>query len=258
MRLEPCVKLNLGLNVIERRPDGFHNLETLFVPYEGLRDVLEIELLPFPEEEPQIEIIFNGNPQWDPQKDLTIKAWRLLKSEYADIPAVKIRLEKHSPVGAGLGGGSSDCAAALRMISELCSLGLDDARLAEYASRLGSDCPFFIYGVPMFGSGRGEILEPFDIDLSSYEIRVEMPAGVSVSTKEAYSGIRPHIPAKPLKEVLSEPVENWKEDLLNDFEASVFPLHPEIESLKQRFYSQGAVYSAMSGSGSAVFALFKK
>lgn len=255
MITHPNVKLNLGLNVLRKRPDGFHELETLFVPYFGICDELEIVEAP----ELKVEII-GPMVDWDPMKDLTARAWALLKEDFPDMPAVHIRLVKHSPVGAGLGGGSADAAFALRMMNDMFALGLDDSALAARAARLGSDCAFFVYNRPMLGTGRGEVLSPFNIDLSGYEIRVEVPAGVAVSTAEAYRGVlASRIPAPcSLAEALSRPVGQWKDVLVNDFEATIFPLHPEVAALKREFYDQGAVYAAMSGSGSAVFGLFKK
>ena len=247
------VKINLGLNVLRKRPDGYHDLETVFVPYFGMGDLLCIE----PSEETSIEI---GGPTytgWDPQKDLTLKAYSLLKEEFG-IPAVKISLQKNSPVGAGLGGGSSDAVEALKMLDTMFGLNFGPDRLKGFAAQLGSDCPFFVDNAPRFASGRGEILEETDVDLSSYEIRVTVPEGISVSTREAYAGIRPHMPGMPLKEVLKRPVAEWKELLHNDFEDTVFPLHPQLADLKEQLYSDGAVYAAMSGSGSALFGLFRK
>ena len=171
---------------------------------------------------------------------------------------MKIYLEKLSPVGAGLGGGSADAAFALRMIAELGRLSLSDVELAAYAAQLGSDCAFFIYNRPMFGSGRGEVLEPFDLDLSAYEFKVFIPEGVSVSTADAYRGIVPHLPEKPLRKVLSQPVETWKEELKNDFEETVFAKYPSLAPVKEMLYNEGAVYAAMSGSGSAFFQIKKK
>jgi len=244
------VKLNLGLNVLRKRPDGYHDLETLFMPYSGFSDVLEIC--------EAAEFSIDVNPcDWDPMQDLTARAYRLLKVDFPGLPPVSIRLEKHAPVGAGLGGGSSDAAFTLKCINRLFSLGLNDAELARYASALGSDCAFFIYDRPMIGRGRGEILEPFDIDLSGYEIKVEIPEGVSVSTREAYSGIVPHDPAVSLREILSGPVEQWRGLLANDFEESVFRTHPEFAALKRSMYERGAIYAAMSGSGSSVFGIFR-
>ena len=243
----PNVKINLGLNVLRRRDDGFHDIETLFVPCHAFHDTLDIVR--------SDELRFIADVPW--KNDLTVQAYGLLKEEF-DIPPVEIRLRKGSPVGAGLGGGSADAAFALRSLNEMFSLGLDDGALAERAARLGSDCAFFIYDRPMLGTGRGEVLEPFDIPLDGYEIKVEVPAGVSVSTAEAYRGITPSIPEIPLREALMQPVGRWKDLVRNDFETTVFALHPEIAALKQRFYDEGAVYASMSGSGSSVFGIFSK
>lgn len=250
MKVCTDVKINIGLNVLRKRPDGYHDLETLFVPYHGFSDQLEIV------EAGEFSVDISGC-SWDPFSDLTVKAYELLKADY-HLPPVSIRLVKGAPVGAGLGGGSADAAFTLRMLNEMFSLGLSSGKLASYAATLGSDCAFFIYDRPMFGSGRGELLEEFDIDLSSYEIRVEIPEGVSVSTREAYGGIIPHEPEVWLREALKLPVCQWKECIVNDFEASVFPLHPEISALKRSMYERGAVYAAMSGSGSSVFGIFKR
>ena len=271
----PNVKLNLGLHVIRKRPDGFHDLETLFVPYFPITDILEItaegrsdcsEGAALPNisaategqsaghDGSTIEIIGGG---WDPQTDLCWRALQLLKADF-DIPEVHIKLTKRAPVGAGLGSGSSDAAFTLRMLNTMFGLGLDDSALAACAARLGSDCAFFIYNRPMIGEGRGEMLSPYDIDLSAYDIRVEIPQGVAVSTKEAYSGIKPHLPENDLRMVLSTPPEQWSGKLVNDFETTVFAVHPEIAALKRRLYDEGAVYAAMSGSGSAVFGIFEK
>ena len=247
----PNVKLNLGLRVLGKRPDGYHELETLFIPCHAFHDELSIEQA----EEFGIGISGPCYRGWDPSGDLTARAWALLYEAFG-IGPVHIRLTKNSPVGAGLGGGSADGAFALRMLNDIFGLGLSAGALAEYAARLGSDCPFFIYNRPMLASGRGETLEPFDIDLSPYRIDVAIPEGIAVSTREAYAGVIPAAPEEPLRTTLARPVETWRGRLVNDFERSVFAAHPEIEALKNQFYDQGAVYAAMSGSGSAVFALF--
>lgn len=251
MTVRTCAKVNLGLHILRRRPDGYHDLETVFLPYTGMGDELTVE----PSEELSIHI---DGCTWDPQKDLTVQAWRLLKADFADLPPVSIKLVKHVPVGAGLGGGSADGVFALRSISELFSLGLSDEGLRSYAARLGSDCAFFVDCHPTYATGRGEILEPLDMDLSAYEIRVEVPEGVSVSTREAYCGVTPDARRKPLKDLIQEPVPEWRSVICNDFEATVFPLHPEIAALKESFYADGAIYAAMSGSGSAVWGLYKR
>ena len=272
----PNVKLNLGLHVVRRREDGYHDLETLFVPYLGLHDTLEIitgddfsrtsarlqetyraEQLAqgiTPDGKLMVTIARKEGVDWNPLKDLTVKAYGILAEQYK-LPPMKIYLEKTSPVGAGLGGGSADAAFALRMIAEIAGLELSDGELADYAARLGSDCAFFIYNRPMLGTGRGEILEPFDIDLSGYRLDVIVPEGISVSTADAYRGIVPKVPDLPLREVLAHPVTEWKGLLVNDFETTVFAKHPRLAEIKQSLYDDGAVYAAMSGSGSALFSL---
>ena len=275
MITRPNVKINLGLNVLRKRPDGFHDLETLFVPYPGISDVLEIvtgddysrtlgslrERYPnmaqsiSPDGKLMITIARAEGVDWDPLKDLTAKAYMLLAQEFK-LPPMKIFLEKLSPVGAGLGGGSADAAFALRMISELAGLDLKDEALAGYAASLGSDCAFFVYNRPMFGYGRGEVLEPYDLNLDGYRIEVVIPEGISVSTADAYRGIVPRIPSVPLRKVLSSPVDTWRNTLVNDFEETVFAKSPALASVKQEIYDRGAVYAAMSGSGSACFGIF--
>ena len=280
MITNPNVKINLGLNVLRKREDGFHDLETLFVPYFGIKDTLEIITGDdFSTTSAMLFAKYNGVEQglvqgisengklmitiareegvdWDPLKDLTAKAYFILAEDF-NLPPVKIFLEKTSPVGAGLGGGSADAAFALKMLNELCGLGLSDQKLAEYASRLGSDCAFFIYNSPMIGEGRGEILTEWPVDISGYDLQVLTPEGVSVSTKDAYSGIRPHLPEVPLRDALARPVEEWQGVLVNDFEETVFAKYPELDAIKRSLYECGAVYASMSGSGSALFALFK-
>ena len=273
----PNVKINLGLNVLEKRPDGFHNLETLFVPYPGIADRLEIvtgddysrTLTSLQERYASLTQAISADGKlmitlarkegvdWDPLKDLTARAYFLLSEDF-DLPPMKIYLEKLSPVGAGLGGGSSDAAFALRAMAELSGLQLADDILAAYAARLGSDCAFFVYNRPMFGSGRGEVLEPYELDLGAYRLEVVIPGGIAVSTADAYRGIVPQQPEKPLREVLSQPVSTWKEDLKNDFEKTVFARYPALAQVKEDLYARGAVYAAMSGSGSACFGIFPR
>jgi 4-diphosphocytidyl-2-C-methyl-D-erythritol kinase len=272
----PITKINFGLNVLRKREDGFHDLETLFVPYEGLSDCLEIitgedwsrtlaglrekygtlTQAVSPDGKLLITIARKEGVDWDPLKDLTARAYALLAEDYT-LPPMKIFLEKRSPVGAGLGGGSADAAFALRMISELAGLSLTDEVLAGYAARLGSDCAFFIYNRPMLGTGRGEVLEPYNLDLTGYRVEVFIPEGVAVSTADAYRGIVPALPQKPLREVLKQDISTWKEDLHNDFEATVFAKHPALSTVKDQLYARGAVYAAMSGSGSAFFGIYK-
>ena len=280
MITNPNVKINLGLNVLRKREDGFHDLETLFVPYMGINDTLEIVVgddysrtsaAIFGKYAPDmiaqgisedgklmITIARKEGVDWDPLKDLTAKAYNILAEDF-DMPAVKIFLEKTSPVGAGLGGGSSDAAFALKMLNELCGLELSDDQLASYAARLGSDCAFFIYNRPMIGEGRGEILNSYDLlSLEEYDLQVLTPEGVAVSTKDAYGGIRPHLPEVSLREALKLPVEKWDGVLVNDFEETVFAKYPELAAIKRSLYDSGAVYASMSGSGSALFALYRR
>ena len=275
----PNVKLNVGLRVLRRREDGYHDLDTLFVPCDRFHDTLEIitgddysrtsahlqetyggaQLAQgiTPDGKLMVTLAREEGVDWDPLKDLTARAYGLLAQEHK-LPPMKIYLEKTSPVGAGLGGGSADAAFALRMIAELAGLELSDAELAALAARLGSDCAFFMYNRPMLGSGRGEILEPFDIDLSGYRVEVIVPEGIAVSTADAYRGIVPKEPEMPLREALKHPVEQWKSLVVNDFEKTVFAKHPRLAEIKQELYEAGAVYASMSGSGSALFALYRK
>ena len=272
----PNVKVNLGLNVIRRREDGYHDIDTVFLPYGEIHDTLEIitgddwsrtSADIFSSEAPVAQAISPDGAlmitierkegiDWDPLKDLTAKAYFLLAEEFK-LPPVKIFLRKHSPVGAGLGGGSSDAAFALSMISEMFSLGLSLEDLAARASKLGSDCAFFIYNRPMRGEGKGEILTPFSLDLKGYHLKVFIPEGVSVSTAEAYRGIVPSKPEIPLSEALSHNISEWKDLVVNDFEKTVFKIYPSLEEMKKRIYESGAVYASMSGSGSALFGIFK-
>lgn len=273
----PHVKVNLGLNVLRKRPDGYHDLETLFLPCREISDTLEIisgddwsrtsaslfarydscAQAVSPDGRLMITIARKEGVGWEPLEDLTAKAYALLSEDH-DLPPVKIFLEKKSPVGAGLGGGSSDGAAALSMISELFSLGLSREELASYAARLGSDCAFFVYDRPMFGEGRGDVLSPYEINLDEFRMEVIVPEGISVSTAEAYRGVVPSVPALRLKEALSGTPESWKESVFNDFEKTVFAAHPSLAALKEDLYRMGAVYASMSGSGSALFGLFRR
>lgn len=280
MITNPNVKINLGLNILRKREDGFHDLETLFVPYFGLHDTLEIvtgddfsktSAAIFGKYAPEmiaqgmsedgklmITIAREQGVDWDPLKDLTAKAYYILSEDF-ELPPVKIFLEKTSPVGAGLGGGSADAAFALRMLDEICSLGLSDEELAGYAARLGSDCAFFIYNRPMIGEGRGEILTEFELrSIEDYDLQVLVPEGVAVSTAQAYGGIVPKMPEVSLREALAMPVAQWDGVLVNDFEVTVFEKHPALAAIKRSLYDSGAVYASMSGSGSALFALYEK
>ena len=254
MTIYPNVKINLGLNVLGKRPDGYHELETLFYPYPDICD--RIDILPGVGHTTDIEII---GGDWAPETDLSLRACRLLSETYG-LPPLKLILHKTAPVGAGLGSGSADAAFVLCALNDMFRLGLPKEQLSQYAARLGSDCPFFVYNSPMIGEGRGEKLTPYPISLQGYRLEVSIPAGVHVSTREAYAGLvlRPASGRVPLREALNYPVEQWKEVLFNDFEPTVFAAHPQIADLKQSFYDRGAIYASMSGSGSAVFGVFRK
>lgn len=256
MILYPNPKVNIGLNIINKREDGFHNLETLFYPVKSICDVLEIvKANDFGMFEYGIE--YDGSAE----DNICVKAYNLLKRDY-DIPNVEIHLYKKIPVGAGLGGGSADGAFTLIGLNRLFNLNLSQEILASYASQLGSDCPFFIYNRPMFGRGRGEILEPLREDfLSNYRIELVCP-DIFISTAEAYRGVvtrdeQCNNSAK-LEELLSCPIEEWRGTVVNDFEKHLFIKYPKLAEIKQDLYERGAIYASMSGSGSAIFGIFAK
>jgi 4-diphosphocytidyl-2-C-methyl-D-erythritol kinase len=249
----PNAKINLGLNILRKRPDGFHDIETVFYPI-ALFDVLEIILA----EDGQFSFISAGEEiPGDHQQNLCIKAFELLQSRGYPVAPVRIMLEKRIPVGSGLGGGSSDGAFTLKMLNELFTLGLGLNQLAELAAGLGSDCPFFLHNAPMLASGRGEILSPVAVSLSGSRIAVVIPP-VRVSTATAYSKVTPRAPVLAVREVPGKPVTEWKGALVNDFEDTVFSEFPRIGEAKEQLYELGAVYASLSGSGSAVYGIFRK
>ncbi|MCI1778458.1 MAG: 4-(cytidine 5'-diphospho)-2-C-methyl-D-erythritol kinase [Bacteroidales bacterium] len=272
MIVYPNAKINIGLKILGKRADGFHDIETLFYPVD-LCDVLEIVEAPlFKMFQYSSEEDYMGDFSICPSKDnLCTKAYNLLASDF-HIPPVEIHLFKQIPVGAGFGGGSSDAAATIGLLNKMFGLGIDRKAEAEYASRLGSDCPFFIFGGPMIGKGRGEILSGFDrggkkFDLSDYGYSVKLVApNIFVSTKEAYASVRSRnerkaagekIDERPLEKLLELPVEQWRDVVVNDFEESLFERHPALRDIKKDLYDQGAVYASMSGSGSALFGIFR-
>jgi len=246
----PNAKINLGLHITSKRSDGYHKLESIFYPVQWT-DALEL----IEGGTNSFEMSFSGLPvPGKLESNLCYKAWQLLKSDFS-LPNLKAHLHKVIPMGAGLGGGSSDAAFMLKMINEICDLKISDQQLQKYAAQLGSDCPFFIENKPMIASGRGEILNEVKIDLSNYHIAIVMPP-ISVGTAEAYSWITPAIPINDLCTTINLPIENWKGILINDFEEVVCKHHPIIADIKQQLYNNGAVYSSMSGSGAAVFGIF--
>lgn len=249
----PNAKINLGLSITKKRPDGYHNLETVFYPV-ALEDALEIHT--YSQEDKKFALYHHGlEITGNPEDNLVVRAYLLLDKEY-HLPPIEIHLYKHIPSGAGLGGGSADAAFMLKLLNEYYRLKLTDSQLEVYAATLGADCAFFIKNTPTFAEGIGNIFSPISLSLKGYQIAIIKP-DVFVSTREAFSKIHPHHPEFPVKEVIRRPIEEWKELLINDFEASVFPQHPIIREIKEELYCQGAVYASMSGSGSSVFGLFR-
>ena len=254
----PLAKINLGLNVVERRPDGYHNLQTVFMPV-PLTDALEVYEMDaaFPSEVDCDLKVTNIAVEGDEQRNLVVRAYNMLKSEFPQMPRVHAHLRKDIPTQAGMGGGSSDCAAMLLLLNRMFSLGLTQQQLIDRAAQLGADCPIFILNRPAYAEGIGEKLTPIELSLHGYYLAIVRP-NIPVPTKEAFSRIKPHMPAKNCLDIVRQPIDTWRHELVNDFEESVFALHPEIGAVKQRLYDLGAVYAAMSGSGSALFGIFKK
>ena len=263
MILYPNCKINLGLRVIRKRPDGYHDLETVFVPIYGLHDELEVTSVQHSAIRNQISFEQEGIAVDCPaENNLIVKCYRQMRAKYPQIGDVTVRFKKNIPFGAGLGGGSSDAAHMAIALNELFELGLSKAQLAEEVKPLGADCPFFVYNTPCYAEGIGDLLTPVELDLEGIRIVMIKPEE-GVSTKEAYSGITRHPEvAGQIKSVLcqAKPVctlSGEADPFVNDFEATVFPLHPQIAAIKKRLLDAGAFYASMSGSGSTVFGLFK-
>jgi 4-diphosphocytidyl-2-C-methyl-D-erythritol kinase len=257
MITHPIAKINLGLNVVEKRPDGYHNLETVFYPVQ-IHDALEVfEMAPdFPSDVDCDLKVTNLHIEGDEQRNLVVRAYNLLKQDFPRLPRVHTHLFKGIPTQAGMGGGSSDCGFMLTLLNRQFQLGLTDEQLIGYAARLGADCAFFILNRPCYAEGIGEKMQPIGLDLSGWYLAIVRPA-IPVSTKEAFSLITPHHPEKNCRDTVLQPVETWRDHLTNDFEKSVFTLYPEIGRIKQRLYDLGAAYAAMSGSGSSLYGLFR-
>ncbi len=251
----PNCKINLGLNIISKRVDGFHDLETVFYPV-SIKDVLEI--VQQQHETTGVEFTSTGlSIDGDTSNNLCVKAYHLLKNDFPELPAIKMHLHKTIPMGAGLGGGSADGAFTLKLLNEKFQLNLSNDQLINYALQLGSDCPFFILNEPSFAEGRGEKLSPIKLDLSTYRFLIINP-GIHINTGWAFSQIQPKQPTKSIKQIIIQPIETWKGELVNDFEKAVFENHPEIKVIKENLYAHGAVYASMTGSGSTVFGIFNK
>lgn len=248
----PNAKINLGLNITEKRPDGYHNLETIFYPI-PLEDALEV--CPRKEGEGKYSLSQSGLAiEGDADKNLVVKAYKLL-DEACGLPPADIYLYKHIPSGAGLGGGSADAAFMLKLLNDTYNLKLTDDQLEEYAARLGADCAFFVRNRPTYAEGIGNIFSPVELSLAGWQLLLVKP-DIFVSTRDAFARICPRRPQRNLKDIIGQPVESWKDCMVNDFEESVFPQFPAIGDIKTELYHLGAVYASMSGSGSSVYGLF--
>lgn len=247
----PNAKINLGLNIVSRRPDGYHDIETVFYPI-NLTDSLEI--VPATNGCHTTLNCYGRTVDCPPEKNLVMKAYRMMEKQYA-LPPVEIHLVKHIPDGAGLGGGSSDASFCLKMLNEMFQVGLTNEQLADMASKIGADCAFFIYNTPMMATGIGNQFSPIEVALKGMTMLLVKP-DVSVPTKAAYAMVTPKPSVKPLNEILSAGIEHWQTELVNDFEKSVFAQYPELAAIKQAMTRAGAIYAAMSGSGSSIFGIF--
>lgn len=250
----PNAKINLGLNITEKRPDGYHNLETVFypIPIEDALEITELQGAPgekFRLHQAGLEIAGEAD------NNLVVKAYKLLDEQF-HLPPTDIHLFKHIPSGAGLGGGSADAAFMLKLLNEQFGLALTDDALEEYAARLGADCAFFIKNRPVYAEGIGNLFSPITLSLKGYRLWLVKP-DIFVSTRDAFARIKPRRPQASLREIVKLPVEEWKACMVNDFEESVFPQFPAIGEIKEEMYRQGAVYASMSGSGSSVYGLFR-
>ena len=251
----PNCKINLGLSIVAKREDGYHELETIFYPV-ALQDMVEI--IHSNNENNPVQFSHTGlSIPGDVANNLCVKAYQILKKDFPNLPPIQLHLHKHIPMGAGLGGGSSDATAVLLMLNQQFNLGLSQIQLISYAAQLGSDCPFFVFNAACHATGRGEILQPFACNLNNYTIVLLHP-GIHVSTAWAFSKLKPHAKSKSISTIVSQPIHTWKTELINDFEAPIFEAHPILSELKNYLYQQGAIYASMSGSGSSLFGIFPK
>jgi 4-diphosphocytidyl-2-C-methyl-D-erythritol kinase len=251
----PNCKINLGLHILSKREDGFHDIATAFYPV-PVTDAIEI--IAAPSNSKSINFTSSGTPIDGKEEDnICIKAYHLLKKDFPDLPAVNMHLHKSIPLGAGLGGGSADGAYTLQLLNTKFSLNISNESLIKYALQLGSDCPFFIINKPCFATGRGEVLKEIDLDLSGY-VAIIINPGIHINTGWAFSQIKPAIPTRSIESIMQQPITTWRSDLANDFENPVFEKYPTIKSIKETLYQNGAIYAAMSGSGSSIFGIFAK
>ena len=251
----PNSKINLGLDIVEKRPDGYHNLETVFYPI-PLCDILEITPATGKDAPDYTFTMYNAVFEGSDDDNLVIKAYKALAADHK-LPKVDISLYKHIPTGAGLGGGSADAAFALKMLNEIAGLGLTALQLRSYASRIGADCAFFIDNTPAYATGIGDILTPTQCSINGYHLVLVKP-DIHVSTKDAYALVTPQKPQEPLTGIAARPIQEWKGAMKNDFEKSIFAKHPAMAQVKEQLYSMGAVYASMSGSGSSFFGIFEE
>jgi 4-diphosphocytidyl-2-C-methyl-D-erythritol kinase len=253
--LFPNCKINLGLNILSKREDGFHDLATVFYPV-PITDAIEI--IPAPASSKPINFTSTGIAVDGREEDnICTKAYHLLKKDSPDLPTIAMHLHKSIPLGAGLGGGSADGAFTLQLLNKKFRLNISNESLSKYALLLGSDCPFFIINKPCFATGRGEIVKEIVLDLSDYQIILVNP-GIHINTGWAFSQIKPGLPAQSIESIIQQPITSWRSDLRNDFENPVFEKYPAIKEIKEILYKNGAIYAAMSGSGSSVFGIFPK
>lgn len=254
MLLLPNCKINIGLNIVSKRSDGYHNLETVFFPI-PLRDNLEFKEIE--NEDVPYRLVSGGVPiEGKPEDNLIVKVYLDMKAEF-NLPALELSLYKNIPMGAGLGGGSSDAAAMMKGLNEAYNLQLSAEDMEKRLAKFGADCPFFVRNKPAYATGIGDELTNCNVSLKDKFIVLVKP-DVFVSTKEAYAHVTPKLPAIPLAEAIKLPFETWKEQIVNDFEQSVFPFHPELPAIKQTLYDMGAVYASMSGSGSTMYGIFNR
>ena len=247
----PNCKINLGLKILRRREDGFHDLETVFYPL-PLFDILETV------RSDDLQFTPSGLPiPGDPGSNLVIRAWHLLRGDFPGLPAIHIHLHKQIPVGGGLGGGSSDAASLLALLNRQFQLGMDAGRLATFAAQLGSDCPFFLIDQPCIGEGRGERLERVSVDLSGFSFLLVHPR-IHISTAEAFSRCRPNDTGPSLRSLIAQPVGQWRDSVINDFEVPLFADYPVLGEIKETLYARGATYAAMTGSGSCLYGIFEE
>lgn len=254
MLLLPNCKINIGLNIVSKRSNGYHNLETVFFPI-PLRDNLEFKEIE--NEDVPYRLVSGGVPiEGKPEDNLIVKVYLDMKAEF-NLPALELSLYKNIPMGAGLGGGSSDAAAMMKGLNEAYNLQLSAEDMEKRLAKFGADCPFFVRNKPAYATGIGDELTNCNVSLKDKFIVLVKP-DVFVSTKEAYAHVTPKLPAIPLAEAIKLPIETWKEQIVNDFEQSVFPFHPELPAIKQTLYDMGAVYASMSGSGSTMYGIFNR